>query len=117
MNDSLTKELKEVGFPQGSQQWKIDELKEAEKTNDKTVLETWEEMYGIKSSSDIKAYKPTLSELIEACGERFAMLGQQKGVWCAYDKWYNDIESISNTVTRSKTPQEAVAKLYIALNK
>ena len=110
MNDSLTKELKEAGYPQGSQQWKIDELKEAEKTNDKTVLETWEEMYGIKSSADIKAYKPTLDELIEACGERItALIRTSDGEWGAWGAVMSG--------EYYKTAKEAVARLYIALNK
>lgn len=76
------------------------------------------DLSGIRYSKDNITYEdtPTLSELIEACGEGFALLGVQDGVWCAYDKW--DITlAISNTETHAKSPEEAVALLYLKLNK
>lgn len=79
------------------------------------------------------AYIPTLSELIEACdgkwGQRFRWLGNEKTHWSAQarpmhpksnkypdspiDSWKGnkDVKAIG------KTPEEAVARLYLALQK
>ncbi len=61
-------------------------------------------------------YSPTLSELIEACGDRFEKLSVSKGgLWIAEatipicDEWY--------TTGQSKSPEEAVCALWLALNK
>ena len=70
---------------------------------------------GIHFGDGLLFSEPTLSELIEACGERFALLGVQDGIWCAYDTW--DLpNAISNTLTRGSTPEEAVANLWLSLN-
>lgn len=57
---------------------------------------------------------PTLSELIEACGENFYALWRSKNEWRASHKigvlGDQDHEAGS-------TPEEAVAKLWLALNK
>jgi len=63
---------------------------------------------------EILYYTPTLSELIEACGDVFYSL-EQKPVaagWSAsafisYEK---------HTEARGSTPEEAVARLYLALH-
>ena len=53
---------------------------------------------------------PTLSELIEACGDSFHSLSMDdKTHWVANWRVYGE--------SRGSTPEEAVAKLYIALNK
>jgi len=57
-------------------------------------------------------YYPTLSELIEACGESFYNLVKQQ-VWVA--RAYNEIED--EYVGTGNTPEEAVAELWLALNK
>ena len=52
--------------------------------------------------------KPTLSELIEACGEDFRLLSK-RATWRA--------ESIMGVEDFGNTPEEAVANLWLALNK
>ena len=57
-------------------------------------------------SSD-RIYAPTLEELIDACGENFGSLNKQNDGWCAsanYDQSF-----------LAKTPTEAVARLWLAL--
>lgn len=59
---------------------------------------------------------PTLSELIEACGERFYSLTKiKKDEWqCCGDNDYNlGLKTIKNF---NKTPEEAVSNLWLALN-
>ena len=55
---------------------------------------------------------PTPSELIEACGESFYNLVKQQ-VWVA--RAYNEKED--EYVGTGNTPEEAVAELWLALNK
>jgi hypothetical protein len=59
-----------------------------------------------------QVYVPTLSELIEACGDGFYSLERihPNGTWKALAQW------IAKSFT-SDTPDEAVAKLWLALNK
>ena len=88
MNYELTKELKEVGFPQ----------------------------YGEGVSfrhpmTDEPIYAPTLTELIEACGEDFGALER-----CITGEWRACNVEYSHTPTKD-TPEEAVACLWLALSK
>lgn len=58
----------------------------------------------------------SLPELIDACGEKFGKIEKKKSIligwhWVAHKKRYLSIPTIGDT------PEEAVAKLYIALNK
>jgi hypothetical protein len=58
---------------------------------------------------------PTLSELIEACEPRitaFEKDEQDGNLWCAYECTETDYFE-----GRGKTPEEAVAKLWLALRK
>jgi len=93
-----TKKLKKAGFPKDWTEWE---------NHDQELLKATWDMYG-------KGYSPTLSELIEACGERFETLEKTKNNWkcipagsCLY--------SLDWTVGSS--PEEAVAKLWLKLNK
>lgn len=89
MNSDLCKKLKDNGFPQLLND-NLD-LKN-NRTHEKTI------------------YKPTLSELIKACGGSwFKMYGQD-------DEWGAESEN-GDIVVRGKTPEESVAKLWLALNK
>jgi hypothetical protein len=58
-------------------------------------------------------FDPTLSELIEACGDGFAGLRRDKktGVFSA-GTWTDRVA----TKNRFETPEEAVTKLWLALN-
>lgn len=90
MNYDLAKQLKDAGFP----------------------IHDWIRDYascqcGAHSSDECM---PTLSELIDACGDRFDMLENTKDGWRAIS---------SETVPRafwSKDKDQAVAELWLALN-
>ena len=58
--------------------------------------------------------EPTLTELIEACGERFESLNRHgEGAWGA-EGWPTD--NTTPLLVVGSTPEEAVAKLWLALN-
>jgi len=54
---------------------------------------------------------PTLSELIEACGPDFFQLTLGSGTWWA------EADVIGTDRVMGETPEEAVARLWLALNK
>lgn len=100
MTYELAKQLKDAGFPQRPPN--IEEKVE------------WE--FVSTSISDEQCYVPTLSELIEACGDGLGELhnngnGQFLAGGGAFDTY--DWEWEFKTVG---TPEEAVAKLWLALN-
>ncbi len=117
MNHELAKKLKDAGFPQdenGYGYWY---------TKDSKVI-----YLGEKIDIPDKCYIPTLSELIEACGEGFNGILPPKimgGVWLAVetigDLKRNDdgigFSFTSWTFWSGKTPEEAVANLYLELHK
>ncbi len=87
MNYELAKELKDAGFTKGNI---AAEMMEGEK----------------------ETYYPTLSELIEACGEEF------EGVFKEIDGWSasaDKIDGYKDYEGRGSTPEEAVARLWLAL--
>lgn len=95
MTYELAKQLKDAGFPQG--EW----------THQRKV----EGMNGYESY-----FVPTLSELIEACGDEFMHLERNT------DSDTDEIYWVAYAVTPEKgslgsTPEEAVAKLWLELNK
>lgn len=102
----LAKQLKDAGFPQTDSRYfwskgagkpvKLDRL-----NLPKYATAECKETYSI----------PTLSELIEACGDRFGNLRKEGNTWIAFDN--NGHGEDKN----SKTPEIAVSKLYIALKK
>jgi len=94
MNYELAKKLKDAGFPD-SKEW-----------NEHTTL-----MHGNFFMTDGHGV-PTLSKLIEACGEEFAHLIQ--GI---YGEWVATSYKNRDTYAVEKTPEEAVAELWLALNK
>jgi hypothetical protein len=87
----LAKQLKDAGFKQYGRGGMLTKLNE-----DFTRQES--------------VYEPTLSELIEACGEDFGNLEYDNNIWNCWAKnpKYHGYGS---------TPEEAVAKLYISLHK
>jgi hypothetical protein len=64
----------------------------------------------IVARSAERVYAPTLAELIEACGLRFHALRQDAGVYC----W---VATGAGQSENGRTPAEAVARLWLALNK
>lgn len=95
MNYELALELKKAGFPQRSR-------------------ETVVEHIDIDGNNHVDPVSvPTLSELIEACGEEFYALEATHidGIgWKAY------ADAPNNTITTGKTHSEAVARLWLALH-
>lgn len=60
---------------------------------------------------------PSLSELIEACGDDFIELEKVEDKWWAKGKWeYCGGGKIPRFDVSDSTPEEAVAKLWLALN-
>ncbi len=95
MNYELAKELKDAGFPQGV-------------LTDRDLMLSATDNHDIADEDNEPVHYPTLEELIEACGSGFQSLSRKDGHgWVAYgtkDVWGN-------------TPIEAVARLWLALNK
>ncbi len=104
MNYELAKKLKEAGFPQ-SEYWG-----DVTDTNDKVVGFVSE--YGMHTV-------PTLSELIEACVTN----KEERCIYrLDYDWFEKQWRANAGTVDEhfagyGSTPEEAVAKLYLELNK
>ena len=65
------------------------------------------------------AYQPTLEELISACGDEFGFLylNPENGMWLARERGIEPIHPELNGHKHYETRKEAVAKLYIELNK
>jgi hypothetical protein len=86
----LAKELKAAGFPQS-------ELARAQQ----------------QAGYDYVSM-PTLSALIEACGEDFGALGREPNCWvtceCVSD------QGICENVHQGESPEDAVARLWLSLN-
>jgi hypothetical protein len=105
MNYETAKQLKDAGFPQaGSGRWFIEGYKIAQ-----VRVSAFPEPKGIK------AYEPTLEELIEACGRPFWLesnVGFEGDVWLA-GKNIGPGEKYG----KGATPTEAVALLWLNLNK
>lgn len=61
---------------------------------------------------------PTLPELIEACGEDFEFLEHHEGIWwaCASRPFSINASPYPTNCVMSNTPDEAVGKLWMALN-
>ena len=83
MNFKLARELEENGFPKKGCNWD----------------------YSHEHDKGQVLYFPSLSELIEACGDDFNILVRGKDGF-----WYAESE-------QGKTPTEAVARLWLVINK
>ena len=112
MNYKLAKQLKDAGFPQVFK----DGVLENDWVNDKVE----------------SVYYPTLSQLIEACGDSIILHAPgtsdvneewfvpSEDNWTAFKQGVNEKkypDSFGTLQIEGKTPEEAVAKLYIELNK
>lgn len=93
INIELAKELKEAGFPRGTQ--------------GKTAVE----FVDVDGKHYFDIYIPTLSELIEACGDDFGVLE-----YCKEDKEWSACNQDREFIQLAETRDEAVAKLYIVLH-
>ena len=100
MNYELAKELKDAGFPQkpdGLGRW----------------IDNFGQTYSAFAQANIKdALIPTLSELIEACGDGYFKLEHTQCVWHATTGLVD-----GKPYGQGSTPEEAVARLWLALIK
>lgn len=96
---SLAKQLKDAGFPQ--------------------IKAYGQYLPDTESGRIDVAYAPSLSELIEACGKDFNCLVHTTNGGVDSDKefWSAGVDAISINWSNGHTPEEAVAKLWLALNK
>jgi hypothetical protein len=102
MKYELAKQLKEAGFPQ------------SRKYGYETMMPEGFDSHGVKAI-DFEAAKvnvPTLSELIEACGESFRDLSCYHGA--PDDQW--EARGLTEEQERGSSPEVAVANLWLALN-
>jgi len=116
MKRELAKDLKLAGFPVGAYRsgHKFYPLED-----DSGWTEAARQNGIIISAYDIESrlqdlrngyYCPNLSDLIDACGKHFARVYPLKAMWIA--------ESASGErAAMGQTPEEAVAELWLALNK
>lgn len=106
MNYELANKLKEAGFPQN------------DKHGNNLVCHSYDDDENCREDGHI-AYAPALSELIEACGDKFAWLHHNihknaEYPWSAQTFLDEDGDSVGGA---GKTAEDAVAKLWLTLNK
>lgn len=114
MKKELAVQLKQAGFPQV-----FTEAKCYYDTQEKSETTYFVPYYGIDNETRY-AVVPTLEELIEACGDDFGEVGlagsyEDRGRWRASLGW-DGCGGYENDVY-AQTPTEAVANLWLALNK
>jgi hypothetical protein len=97
LSHELAKELKDAGFPQGEPE---------QYTSDGQWIPEAE-----------RKYIPTLSELIEACGCKTFDLLKIDNTWYAADGFGSHRDYWATHKAEGSTPEEAVARLWLALNK
>ncbi len=144
MEYELAKKLKDAGFPEpeswankyaycasedSDHEYCKEQVQLIHEDNDEGVLVGDEYRHRFKENKWI--YAPTLSDLIEACegewGQRFRWLGNEKTHWSAQarqkhpkSKKYPDstiLRNLPDVKVKGSTPEEAVAKLWLALHK
>ena len=102
MNYELAKQLKDAGFPQEGEDF---------------ITES--DGYA-RYSSNNTAYNPSLSELVEACGNDFKKLAKVPFTEVTGNKffaWSWDLKDKEAVMGEGETAEEAVAKLWLELNK
>ncbi len=113
MDYELAKELKDAGFP--IRILTEEELGHTEDPDDCPISPSVEEDF-----DGTVYFTPTLSELIEACGDKIHGISRyHNGVYT--DGWFacgllNDVDSFTDKF-QGKTPEEAVARLFLYLNR
>ncbi len=104
MNYKLVKQLKDAGFPQHMEN-EGDVLIKGEGCGRITIINGRRYEQG--------CYIPTLSELIDACGEEISYLTKVKD---QFGEWLWSAVTFSKKFKSGKTPKIAVAKLWLKLN-
>jgi len=103
MTYSLAKQLKDAGFPQ----------KENDHTGQRWIDENT--VYEHPTYDDVECLVPTLSELIEACGEGFSSLHVSRAPLGFKDVWFAH-KSSEHPGCEGYSPEEAVAQLWLSLH-
>lgn len=103
----LAKQLKEAGFIQ--RQWIYAQHFHPTEKNSigEHMIYFWKDICDLKIQDSI--YIPEIDELIEACGDEFVYLSKE------HDRW--DAKSKTQIISKMASPEEAVAKLWLTLNK
>ena len=111
MDYTLAKQLKEAGFPKLEGAW--DEI-------DEELIQTQWDFYGLQ---------PNLSELIEACGDKFggimALHSARGTTYKAFEGLYmiptepsmSFHDFLKGEIVHGSSAEEAVARLWLALTK
>lgn len=101
----LAKQLKEAGFPQEELYTDIDRYVDKCNPSPKMIAIDYEK-------AQDRCFVPTLSELIEACGDMFHSLHKGK-----HNNWYAKPKQDTNwgQCEMCESPEEAVAKLWLKL--
>ncbi len=115
MTYELAKQLKDSGFPQEDKHWYWCTFTFPETLWCINALEK----KGLDKEYECMTAAPTLTELIDACGDKFKSLETDSGNWwyAGAGDWLNPVSRIREYSEGGPTREEAVAKLYIALNK
>lgn len=124
MNYELALKLKDAGFPQDVWNFELCNFSYEDETKELHLLHSDNDeggnvgnSYSLREEDNVSVTKsPTLSELIEACGEHFYQLIKEvDGInWSAH---FYDIEDSTRQINGvGQTPEEAVANLWLALN-
>jgi len=122
MDYKLAKQLRDAGFPQkGTWAYVINPNDKSRKPNLMTINMSHDNdgYANLVSAGYEVATAPTLSELIEACGSDFLSLNNgsryHSDVWYAHGGFHSEAMPAKYD-TKGKTPEEAVAKLWLKLN-
>ena len=107
MEYKLAKELEKAGFPQG-----MGKGCTCYDNKTKEIITDYTE--GDQVITDCVKI-PSLEELIDACGDEFEALIKQSGGWNATNFQANGSRKIK--IGPGETPTEAVARLWLVLNK
>lgn len=113
MHYELALELKSAGFPQRHLDSDFNGWSRFFYEEDGLIREN---TLSVNPSDNDSIYDPTLSELIEACGSNLQALVKEDGKWVAAQRW-NNYEGYFCLERSGPTPEEAVAKLWLELNK
>ena len=112
LNYETAVKLKNAGFPQNKSDFYYS--KYAQGTN----LPVLESKYDDTACGEFLCDTPTLSELIEACGDNFHCLvyTTNGGMDCDRKFWSAGKNALAKEWSNGSTPEEAVANLWLALN-
>ena len=112
MNYELVKKLKEAGF-----QTKYVFIKDVLKQATKEDISNMKIGHIIKKGTSVEYRFPTLSEIIEKCGDNFISLNRIEDTGYFHAKGQLELLASPVFYTEGSTPEEAVANLWLELNK